>query len=65
MKYSFVCVDCVKRFVEEIPMDKYSTYTTILCPNCYSSKVKRTYVQPIPVIFKGSGFTKYIKEEDG
>lgn len=64
MIYTFICIDCKKKFAEEIPMDRYSTFTTILCPTCYSSRVKRTYIQSIPVIFKGEGFTKSVKEEE-
>lgn len=62
MIYLFKCKDCGHKFSKELTYDEYMTQTIHACPSCHSFNTKRTYIE-IPVIFKGEGFTKSVKEE--
>ena len=56
MRYQYSCLDCKYEFEIVLPIDCLAT-TEILCPVCYSNKVKKEF-NLFTLIFKGKGFYK-------
>lgn len=58
--YSYVCLDCNTNFEVSISL-KDLIGTCFSCPNCRGYNIKRKY-SPLPVVYKGEGFTKQVKK---
>jgi predicted nucleic acid-binding Zn ribbon protein len=65
MIYTFGCLSCGRFFEKEIKISEYGKYP-VHCSNpyCNSTYTFRTFRAATNVIFKGSGFTKSVKEEE-
>lgn len=68
MIYSYKCLTCGKTFEKDINLDIERKVSELgydpspRCILCHSSSTKKI-ITPIPVIFKGKGFTKSVKEK--
>lgn len=63
MKYEFLCLDCNKQFDKEMSLEMYNTYNVLFCPYCGSVLIKRVINSVPAVVYKGSGFTKKVKDD--
>ena len=58
MIYHYICQDCDKEFLIDVPMTtkiERNKHIKTRCPRCLSKKVKKL-LQPAPVHFKGTGW---------
>lgn len=63
MNYQFRCLECSYEFDRELTLKEYADGALLQeCPHCHSINYQRVF-SVVPVIFKGDGFTKAVKDE--
>lgn len=75
MIYSFICNTCKKDFELSMSLDEYVSHAPrkvgnrvvsifFQCSNCGSMDTRRSYLDSTGIIYRDSGFTKFIQEEE-